>query len=170
VHVQFSLVRLHQQAERFVVAGPGQIYQIRCHVGIIARPADRPFDGRAGVYTRDHERTESAMSTYLYTFRPPADYTPSAETFSAWATWQLELGARLKDRGNPGFTSAALGASLAATTLGGYSLIRAGNLDAAVALAKGCPMLGVGGAVEICELASHDDRFDNWLDTIGRKS
>lgn len=110
------------------------------------------------------------MSAYLYTFRPPADYAPSPDTFSAWATWQAELGARLKDRGNPGFAAAALGTSVAATTLGGYSLIRAASLDAAVALAKGCPMLGDGGAVEICELTSHDDRFDNWLDTMGKVS
>jgi len=61
-------------------------------------------------------------------------------------------------------------ASVTATTLGGYSLIRAASLDAAVALAKGCPMLGDGGAVEICELTSHDDRFDKWLDTMGKVS
>jgi hypothetical protein len=42
------------------------------------------------------------MSTYLFTFRPPAGYAPSADTFGAWSSWQLELGARLKDRGNPG--------------------------------------------------------------------
>jgi hypothetical protein len=110
------------------------------------------------------------MSTYLFTFRAPADYTPSPEAFSAWATWQLQLGARLKDRGNPGFAAAALGASVAATTLGGYSLIRAANLGAAVALAQGCPVLGNGGAVEVCELTSHDDRFDSWLDTKGKAS
>ena len=107
------------------------------------------------------------MSTYLFTFRPPAEYAPSADTFGAWASWQLELGARLKDRGNPGFAACSLGARVADTTLGGYSLIRAGRLDAAVALARGCPMLGAGGAVEICELTSHDERFDQWLDTKG---
>ncbi len=110
------------------------------------------------------------MSTYLFTFRAPADYAPSAGTFDAWATWQRKLGARLKDRGNPAFTAAALGASVAETTLGGYSVIRAGNLDAAVALGRGCPLLSGGGAVEICELANHDDRFDKWLDTIGDPS
>jgi hypothetical protein len=80
---------------------------------------------------------------------------------------QHKLGARLKDRGNPAFAAAALGASVADTTLGGYSLIRAGNLDAAVALAGSCPLLLDGGAVEVCELANHDDRFDKWLDTFG---
>jgi len=107
------------------------------------------------------------MSTYLFTFRAPADYAPSAGAFNAWAAWQHRLGARLKDRGNPAFAAATVGASVADTTLGGYSLIRAGNLDAAAALARSCPLLLQGGAVEICELANHDDRFDNWLDTTG---
>jgi hypothetical protein len=80
------------------------------------------------------------MSSYLFTFRAPAGFTPSAASFDVWAAWQRDLGARLKDRGNPAFASAAL--------------------------ARGCPLLRQGGAVEICELANHDDRFDGWLDTI----
>jgi hypothetical protein len=109
------------------------------------------------------------MSTYLFTFRAPPGYAPSADTFDTWSTWQLNLGARLEDRGNPAFAAAALGASAADTTLGGYSLIRAGSLSAAVALAGGCPLLNHGGAVEIGELNSHDERFDNWLDTMGTR-
>jgi hypothetical protein len=103
------------------------------------------------------------MTAYLFTFRAPDDYAPSADTFDAWSTWQLTLGARIKDRGNPAFAAATLGASAADTNLGGYSLIRATSLDAAVELARGCPILGRGGAVEVGELTSHDDRFDEWL-------
>src|ERR1700759_3398035 len=125
----------------------------------------RPVGGRPGVYT--------VMTTYLFTFRAPAGYAPSADTFGAWADWQLELGARLKDRGNPGFAACSLGASVGEQTLGGASLgpagggsalVRAAGRPAALALARGCPMLPGGGAVEICELASHDERFDQWLD------
>jgi hypothetical protein len=103
------------------------------------------------------------MSTYLFTFRAPHDYAPSADTFDAFAIWQLQLGARLKDRGNVAFTAAALGASAMDTTLGGYSLIRATSLDGAVDLARGCPILRHGGAVEVGELTNHDNRFDEWL-------
>ena len=106
------------------------------------------------------------MSTYLFTFRPPSGYAPSAATFGAWSRWQLELGARLKDRGNPGFAAAALGASVGRHDAGRLLADPAGSLDAAVALARGCPMLNDGGAVEICELTSHDERFDHWLDTV----
>jgi len=104
------------------------------------------------------------MTAYLFTFRAPGDYVPTPATFDTFASWQLELGARLKDRGNAGFAAAALGASIADTNLGGYSVIRATSLDAAIELARGCPILRHGGTVEIAELASNDDRFDQWLD------
>jgi hypothetical protein len=103
------------------------------------------------------------MSAYLFTFRTPVDYSPTADAFEAWSRWQLGLGARLKDRGNPAFTAATLGASVEATTLGGYSVIRATSLDEALELARECPMLRQGGTVEIGELDSHDERFDQWL-------
>jgi hypothetical protein len=59
------------------------------------------------------------MSTYLFTFRAPPRYAPSAGTFDAWSTWQLELGARLKDRGNPAFAAARPIRPWAATRLSG---------------------------------------------------
>ena len=34
------------------------------------------------------------MSAYLFTFRAPVDYGPSGDTFEAWSTWQVKLGAR----------------------------------------------------------------------------
>jgi hypothetical protein len=103
------------------------------------------------------------MSTYLLAFRAPHQYAPATDTFDTWAAWQLTLGARLKDRGNVAFAAAAVGATAADTTLGGYSLIRAISLDAAVDLARGCPILSRGGAVEVGELTNHDDPFDQWL-------
>ena len=103
------------------------------------------------------------MSTYLFAFRAPADYATSAGTFDAWAEWQLQLGARLKDRGNVAFAAAAVGASAADTTLGGDSLIRATSLDAAIDLARGCPILSHGGTVEVGELTNQDNLFDQWL-------
>jgi uncharacterized protein YndB with AHSA1/START domain len=105
------------------------------------------------------------MSTYLLTFRAPNDYAPSGDTFDAWATWQLKLGAQLKDRGNPAFAAATLGNCAAASTLGGYSLIRASSLVEAVALAEDCPILVDGGGVEVGELTNHDDKFDEWLES-----
>ncbi len=104
------------------------------------------------------------MTAYLYTFRSPLHYVPTPDTFETWCVWQESLGARLKDRGYPAFAAQALGASPASTTLGGYSLVRASSLDQAVTLARDCPLLACGGAVEIGELDSHDDRYDAWLE------
>jgi hypothetical protein len=129
-----------------------------------APPGVCPIDSPIAPARPARHRTRSKpMSAYLFTFRAPGDYASSGDTFDAWATWQVKLGARLKDRGNVAFAAVAIGASATDTTLGGYSLIRATSLDAAADLARGCPILRHGGAVEVGELTNHDDRFDEWL-------
>jgi len=103
------------------------------------------------------------MSSYLLSFRGARDSVLRPETFDAWAKWQLQLGPRLKDRGYPALTAETIGAPTHETILGGYSVIRATNMAAAVDLARGCPHLRDGGAVEIAELVNNDDPFDQWL-------
>jgi hypothetical protein len=103
------------------------------------------------------------MTSYLFSFRGPRDSVLLPETFDAWASWQLQLGPRLKDRGYPARTAESIGAPADATTLGGYSVIRATSLAAAVELARGCPHLNEGGAVEVAELVNNDDTFDHRL-------
>lgn len=83
------------------------------------------------------------MSTFLFSYRMPKNYRPSADTLAAWKAWFDSMGANLVDRGNPVFESDTLGDCGADTRLGGYSLITADDLEAAVALAKGCPACGV---------------------------
>ena len=39
-------------------------------------------------------------------------------------------------------------------TLGGYSLIKADTIEKAVEFAKGCPILAIGGNVEVREIAA----------------
>ena len=90
------------------------------------------------------------MSTFLFSYRMPKDYRPgSAGTVAAWNAWFDSMGANLVDRGNPVLGSSALGNCGADTRLGGYSLITADDLEAAVALAKGCPALQDTGGVEV---------------------
>src|ERR1700726_4463784 len=90
------------------------------------------------------------MSTFLFSYRMPKNYRPgSADTMAAWNAWFDSMGANLVDRGNPVFESSALGNCGADTRLGGYSLITADDLEAAVALAKGCPGLQDAGGVEV---------------------
>ncbi|MCW2939622.1 MAG: hypothetical protein JWN00_2607 [Actinomycetia bacterium] len=90
------------------------------------------------------------MSTFLFSYRMPKNYRPgSADTMAAWNAWFDSMGTNLVDRGNPVFESDTLGNCGADTTLGGYSLITADDLAAAVALAKGCPGLQDAGGVEV---------------------
>lgn len=92
------------------------------------------------------------MPTYLITNRIPEDFTGSPEAFAAWTAWFETLGPSLADRGNPAFSRATVGNCGAGTVLGGYTLITADSLDAAVALAEGHPLITRGGGVEVGEL------------------
>jgi len=90
------------------------------------------------------------MANYVLSFRVPADYAPTAETPSQWRAWFGGLGPALVDVGNAVTDYAALG------EVGGdgsrfvaYSVVSAPDLDAALALAKDCPVLRVGGGVEV---------------------
>ena len=94
---------------------------------------------------------------YLYTGGGMAE-TPEAQeaVMQAWTSWFGELGEAVLDGGNPFGGSASVAAdgsvsSGSSTGIGGYTLISADSLDAATALAKGCPQLSAGGTVEIFE-------------------
>ncbi len=94
---------------------------------------------------------------YLYTGGGMAE-TPEAQeqVMQAWTAWFTELGAAIVEPGNPFGASAAVATdgsvgSGSSTGIGGYTVITADSLDAATALAKGCPQLAAGGTVEIFE-------------------
>jgi len=92
------------------------------------------------------------MPTYVLTYRTQKDYRGSPESMNAWNSWFKELGDSVRERGNPVFARAQLGALATDSVLGGYSLVEAANLDAAVEMAKTCPILASGGGVEVGEL------------------
>jgi hypothetical protein len=92
------------------------------------------------------------MRTYLITNRSPKNYVGTPEALAAWSAWFDQLGDNLVDRGNPAFVRAQLGDCGPNTELGGYTLVSAENLAAALALAAECPMLAAGGGVEVGEL------------------
>ena len=94
------------------------------------------------------------MSTFLFTYRTPQNSAPpSPDAMAAWGSWLESMGPRLVDRGNPVSDRQSLGNCEADTRLGGYSLINADSLEAAVALAQGCPGLERGGGVEVGALS-----------------
>ena len=90
------------------------------------------------------------MTKYVFSFRVPAGYRPDAGTAAEWRDWFRELGPALVDVGNAVTEHASVG------EIGGnecrmvaYSVVSAEDLDAALALAKACPVMRVGGGVEV---------------------
>ena len=81
-----------------------------------------------------------------------------ARAMAAWGSWFGVLGDAVADGGNPTGSSATVfadgstGDGGGSNPLSGYSVITATDLDAAVSLAKGCPILADGGTIEVAEV------------------
>ena len=79
------------------------------------------------------------------------------KVMAAWGAWFQNLGPALADGGNPIGQTKTIGSGGAVSDGGGanpasgYSLIEANSLDAAVELAKGCPVLESGATIEVAE-------------------
>jgi len=88
----------------------------------------------------------------------PETEAEQAAVMKAWEEWYGALGEAIVDVGNP-FTplakSIASDGSVsdggAGTLASGYSIIKAGSLDEAAEMAKGCPILQSGGNVSVYE-------------------
>jgi hypothetical protein len=87
----------------------------------------------------------------------PESPAEQAKVMDAWIAWFGTLGDAVVDGGNPtgaAKTVSSDGSIIAgggANPLNGYSVLTATDLDAAVGLAKGCPILIAGGSVEVAE-------------------
>lgn len=87
----------------------------------------------------------------------PESAEEQAKIMEAWGAWFGSMGDAVVDGGNP--ISRAVTVSPDRTSseggganpLTGYSLISADDLDGAVKLAEGCPVLDAGGTVEVAE-------------------
>jgi hypothetical protein len=99
------------------------------------------------------------MAKYLLAYTGGATPETEAEqqaAMAAWTNWFGEIGPAIADPGNPFGPSKAVGSGGTVSDGGpsgltGYSLVNADSLDAAAELAKGCPVLTNGGAVEVYE-------------------
>lgn len=70
---------------------------------------------------------------------------------AAWGAWFGSLGAAVIDGGAPFGASAAVGGGTPTSGISGYSILAAADLDAAVQLGAGCPILADGGSVDVYE-------------------
>ena len=90
------------------------------------------------------------MAKYVFSFRVPSGYAPHAGTAAEWRAWFGGLGSALVDVGNAVTDYASLGeVGGSDSRMIGYSVVSAEDLDSALALAKDCPAMRVGGGVEV---------------------
>jgi hypothetical protein len=92
------------------------------------------------------------MPKYVFAYRMQEGDSGSPDAMAQWMAWFEKLGGAVVDTGNPVFSRSTLGNVGTGSALGGYSLITAEDLEAAVTLAKGCPALAAGGGGEVGEL------------------
>ena len=90
------------------------------------------------------------MAKYVFSFRVPADYAPHAGTPAEWRAWFAGLGSALADVGNAVTDYASLGeVGGSGSRMVAYSVVSAEDTESALALAKDCPVMRVGGGVEV---------------------
>ena len=82
------------------------------------------------------------MAKFVISYRAPEDYVPGrADDMTAWAAWFTSIGKDLVDFGSPVHDTIQIGECGAGQRLRGYSVISAGDLDAALLIASRCPGL-----------------------------
>ena len=100
------------------------------------------------------------MAKYLFVYHGgghPSNPADAKKVMDAWGAWFGSLGAAVIDGGNPvGQTSTikpdgSLVAGSGGNPATGYSLIEASSLQDAHKKAKACPILKVGGTIEIAQ-------------------
>jgi|SRR5215831_14284907 len=96
------------------------------------------------------------MAKFLITYhggKPPADAAAAEQVKAAFGAWLQEAGAAVTDPGAPvrTATNVSNGTAVASGDIGGYSMIEAASLGAAVALLKTHPFVARGGTLWIHE-------------------
>jgi hypothetical protein len=100
------------------------------------------------------------MPRYLMTYRSPGHYAPTSETTELWWAWFDSMGEQLVEMGSPVTNVTSVGScDGGGTELGGYSIIEAEDVDAALRIAKGCPHLDQSGGVELGQLVDVHPRL-----------
>lgn len=87
----------------------------------------------------------------------PETEEEGAKVMAAWQGWLEGMGENCVDMGNPVGMSKTVSAGGVSddggsNPLSGYTIVEAADIDAAVELAKGCPILEGGGTVEVAPI------------------
>jgi hypothetical protein len=100
------------------------------------------------------------MANYVFAYSGgngvAAEEAEREAQMAKWGQWLGQLGSAVVDVGAPTGTAKTVGRGGSVSDGGsrgltGYSIVAADSLVAAVELAKGCPILETGGAVDVYE-------------------
>jgi hypothetical protein len=100
------------------------------------------------------------MAKYLFVYHGggrPDTREAQAKAMAAWGAWFGSLGNAVVNGGNPVGKSwtvrsdGSIAKDGGANPVSGYSLIEAKDQEDAVTKARGCPLLAMGGSVEVAE-------------------
>lgn len=98
------------------------------------------------------------MANYVLVYHGgsmPETPEEGARAMTAWTDWFSAIGEAVVDGGNPASRTKTIGAdgSVKDDPAGpsGYSVIKAGSLDEAVEIARGCPVLLGGASIQVVE-------------------
>jgi hypothetical protein len=100
------------------------------------------------------------MANYLLAFHGggmPETDAARAEAMAAWDHWYETLGDAIVDQGEAvAFartvdTDGTVSDGGGEDPVSGYSILTADDIEAAIGMAQGCPILDAGGRVEVCE-------------------
>jgi hypothetical protein len=100
---------------------------------------------------------EGVMAKFLLSYHGGSmGATPDeqAAEMAKWQAWFGGLGSALTDPGLPIMQARTVSSGGTADGGGsnmvtGYSIVEAADMEAAVAIARGCPLLGTGGTIEV---------------------
>ena len=101
------------------------------------------------------------MSQFIFAYhggKTPETPEQGEQVMAAWRAWMGGMGDALVQPGAPvGMSKTVSGTGVAddggSNPVSGYSVVRAADMNAAVAMAKGCPMVVDGsGSVEVAEV------------------
>jgi hypothetical protein len=107
-----------------------------------------------------HDERMRTMANYMFAYSGgnglAADEAERSNRLAKWGEWFGQLGTSIVDGGAPTGTAKTVGTGGSVSDGGsrgltGYSIVSADSLDSAVELAKGCPVLESGGAVDVYE-------------------
>ena len=100
------------------------------------------------------------MAKFVFVYhggKMPESQEEGERVMAAWGAWFQAMGDAVVDPGAPVGTSSTVHADGSVSSDGGanptsgYSLVSAADQDAALELAKACPILQDGGSVEVAE-------------------